>query len=226
MRSIPTGCSKLDELLGGGIPLGKLTLLYGEAGSGKTTLALQASASAARMGFKVLYLDCDRRIPIERLKTLVQNDFEEISEHIIVSRPESFLEQSLILESLSRMVSRDVGLIVVDSITSLYREAVSVEEPFTVNWEFNRQIAFLKESAVTKNVAVLAVSQVRAVIEGEGVEPVARRIMSYWSDVILAFSRTGRPGFILCEVKKGGTPGRFYARISDKGLTYMEDSST
>lgn len=226
VQSIPTGCSKLDELLGGGIPLGKFTLLYGEAGSGKTTVALQTSVSAARMGFKVLYLDCDRRIPVERLKTFAQKDFEEISKHIIVSRPENFLEQSLILGSLPTMISRDVGLVVVDSITSLYREAVSVEEPFTVNWEFNRQIALLKESAITKNIAVLAISQVRAVIEGGGMEPVARRIMFYWSDVILAFSRTGRPGVVLCEVRKGGIPGRFYARISDRGLTYAKDSFT
>lgn len=225
VQSIPTGCSKLDELLGGGIPLGKLTLLYGEAGSGKTTIALQTSISAARMGFKVLYLDCDKRIPVERLKTFAKKDFDEISRRILVSRPESFSEQSLIVESLPRMVSRDVGLIVVDSITSLYREAISLEEPFTVNWEFNRQIALLKEFAITRYVAVLAISQVRTAIETGGVEPVARRIMVYWSDAILAFSRTDRPGVILCEVKKGGLPGRFYAVISDEGLIDTGDSS-
>lgn len=219
---IPTGCSKLDELLGGGIPLGRLTLIYGEAGSGKTTIALQASVSAARMGFKVLYLDCDRRIPVERLKAIAQEDFDEVSKRIIVSRPESFSEQTRIVESLSRIAPRDLGLVVVDSVTSLYREAISIGEPFTLNWEFNRQIAFLKEFAITRDIAVLAVSQVRAVIEGGGVEPVARRIMVYWSDIVVEFSRTGRPGVILCVVRKGGSQGRFYAYISDQGLTCIE----
>lgn len=219
---IPTGCSKLDELLGGGIPLGRLTLIYGEAGSGKTTIALQASVSAARMGFKVLYLDCDRRIPVERLKAFAQKDFDEVSSRVIVSRPESFSEQTMIIESLPRIIPKGLGLVVVDSITSLYREAISIGEPFTLNWEFNRQIALLKESAITRNIAVLIVSQVRAAIESGGVEPVARRIMVYWSDIVVELSRTGRPGVVLCVVRKGGTPGRFYAYISDRGLTYTE----
>ncbi|MEM4461439.1 MAG: ATPase domain-containing protein [Candidatus Bathyarchaeia archaeon] len=218
LKFIPTGCSKLDELLGGGIPIGRLTLIYGEASSGKTTIALQVSVSAARIGLKVLYMDCDNSLRIERLRAIAKEDFNDLSKRIIVSRPESFIEQSLIIGSLPRVISRDVGLVVVDSITNLYREAISLEEPFTVNWEFNRQIAFLKESAITKDVAVLAISQVRSVLETGGIEPVSRRIMLYWPDIVIALSKTTRPGIILCEVKKGGILGKFYAHISDQGL--------
>ncbi|MBS7642795.1 MAG: ATPase domain-containing protein [Candidatus Bathyarchaeia archaeon] len=218
LQFIPTGCSKLDELLGGGIPIGRLTLIYGEASSGKTTIALQVSVSAARIGLKVLYMDCDNSLRIERLRAITKEDFDNLSKRIIVSRPESFIEQSLIIGSLPRIISRDVGLVVVDSITNLYREAISLEEPFTVNWEFNRQIALLKESAITKNIAVLAISQVRSVLETGGIEPVSRRIMLYWPDIVITLSKTTRPGIILCEVKKGGVPGKFYAHISDQGL--------
>lgn len=218
LQFISTGCSKLDELLGGGIPIGRLTLIYGEAGSGKTTIALQVSVSAARIGLKVLYVDCDHSLRIERFRAIIQENFDDLSKRIIVSRPESFIEQSLIIGSLPRIISRDIGLVVVDSITNLYREAISLEEPFTVNWEFNRQIAFLKESAITRNVAVLAISQVRSVLETGGIEPVSRRIMLYWPDIVIALSKTDRPRVILCEIKKGGILGKFYAHISDQGL--------
>ncbi len=47
--TVPSGVSRLDALLGGGIDRGTATLLVGPAGSGKSTIALQyASAAAAR----------------------------------------------------------------------------------------------------------------------------------------------------------------------------------
>ena len=43
MDHVPTGCRALDELLGGGVETGCITLLYGEAGSGKTNVVLQVA---------------------------------------------------------------------------------------------------------------------------------------------------------------------------------------
>jgi len=40
---IPTGCPPIDELLGGGFRFGEVSLVYGEASTGKTTLALSLS---------------------------------------------------------------------------------------------------------------------------------------------------------------------------------------
>jgi circadian clock protein KaiC len=47
---IPSGVTKLDTLLGGGIDRGTSTLLMGPPGSGKSTIALQYAASAAERG--------------------------------------------------------------------------------------------------------------------------------------------------------------------------------
>lgn len=59
--AIPTlrsdsGCSGLNDILGGGLPRGHVYLLEGEPGTGKTTLALQFAASGVREGEKVLYI--------------------------------------------------------------------------------------------------------------------------------------------------------------------------
>jgi circadian clock protein KaiC len=61
-KSAPTlircglGCSGLDDVLGGGLPVGHLYLVEGEPGTGKTTLALQFMAEGIKRGEKVLYI--------------------------------------------------------------------------------------------------------------------------------------------------------------------------
>ena len=51
-----SGCPGLDEVLGGGLPVGHVYLLEGEPGMGKTTMALQFAAEGIRNGEKVLYI--------------------------------------------------------------------------------------------------------------------------------------------------------------------------
>jgi circadian clock protein KaiC len=46
---VPTGIEGLDEILNGGLPKGRTTLLTGGAGSGKTVLALQTLVNGARL---------------------------------------------------------------------------------------------------------------------------------------------------------------------------------
>ena len=68
LARLPTGCPSLDELLGGGVEAGALTLVYGEPGSGKTSLALQLSREVLASGGKsVLFIDTEG-LSAERLE--------------------------------------------------------------------------------------------------------------------------------------------------------------
>jgi circadian clock protein KaiC len=51
-----SGCEGLDDVLGGGLPVGHFYLIEGEPGTGKTTLALQFMAEGLKRGEKVLYV--------------------------------------------------------------------------------------------------------------------------------------------------------------------------
>jgi DNA repair protein RadA/Sms len=54
-----TGLTELDRVLGGGLVAGSATLLGGEPGIGKSTLALQVAAETARRGRRVLYVSAE-----------------------------------------------------------------------------------------------------------------------------------------------------------------------
>jgi DNA repair protein RadA/Sms len=59
-----TGIPEFDRVLGGGLVRGSLVLLGGEPGIGKSTLLLQAAASLAESGAKVLYV-CGEESPAQ-----------------------------------------------------------------------------------------------------------------------------------------------------------------
>ena len=52
----PTGIAELDRVLGGGLVPASAILVGGDPGIGKSTLLLQAAASLARAGRRVLYI--------------------------------------------------------------------------------------------------------------------------------------------------------------------------
>ncbi len=182
---------------------GGTILLYGEAETGKTTLAMQCAVNCARMGYKTLYVDCDGTFSPERLSQIVSQDFEEISESLILIKPVNFKEQIKIVDNLEKYVSKRFGLIVFDTVTSLYRsELAGKKKTFNLNRELNRQIAVLSQIAKALEVSVLLLSQVRSVVGVTDIEPVATRVLKFWSNSVISLARTGRHNIIRASVEK------------------------
>jgi len=206
-RWIPTGCLSLDRALEGGLPPGGLTLLYGEAETGKSSLALQCTVNSARMGYKTFFVDSDGAFSPERLAQIAPQDVEKVSEAIIIVKPLTFDEQAGIVNDLDRYVGKGFSLIVFDTITSLYRsELRDKEEAFRLNRELNRQVATLAQLAKTLEISVLLNSQVRSVIEsGEfSIEPVATRVLKFWSTAVVNLTRISQRKIIKATVEKSG----------------------
>ncbi len=219
---VPTGCISLDKLLGGGFPAGTVSLVYGEAETGKTSLALQCAVNCARRGYKSLFIDADGTLSSERLSQIAEYDYEEISPLIIVMRPTTFQEQVKSFDNLEKIITRKFGLIIVDTITSLYRVGLdNPKEAFASNRELNRQLAVLTQIAKTCEVAVIVVSQVRSVPLGEKIEmkPVATRVLNYWSEVVLDMKQTGQTRVIKVLREK-------HPKIKGLGSCYVKIEST
>jgi len=212
----------LDRALDGGLPPGEIVLVYGEAETGKTSLAIQCAVNSARMGFKTLYVDCEGAFTPERLSQIAFSDIEEVSGMIILLRPSSFQEQIEIIDNLEKFVNRRFGLIVFDTITSLYRsELTNKKKTFNLNRELNRQVATLMQTARTIPLSVLLLSQVRSLMREFDFAPVATRILKFWSSSVVKLSRTGRRNVIRGLVEKGSGKERrssFFLSIEDDGI--------
>ncbi len=225
LKKIPTDCRVIDEILEGGIPFESVSLVYGEAETGKTTLATQCAINCARQGYKVLFVDCDSTFSIRRLSQIASENFKKIAELVILMKPDNFREQTIVVDQLTEFVTKNFGLIVVDTITSLYRAKVSEspEKTFELNRELNRQMALLAQIAKTQKIAVLITSQVRSAFNETpvSIEPVATRVLKFWADTIIVMKPTANSQIIkaiLEKSPKGVRPLTCHLKIKETGL--------
>jgi recombination protein RecA len=112
---IPTGSIALDISLGvGGIPLRRITTIFGPESSAKTSLCLSMSKEAMKLGYNVLYIDVENSLDHSYIKALI-GDFD--ASKFVMVQPET-AEQSM--DICERGInSHEFGLIILDSIGAL-----------------------------------------------------------------------------------------------------------
>ena len=92
----------MDSLLGGGIETDTITEVYGEAGSGKTNMAMLLTKSCALQGKKVIYIDTEG-ISIARLQQISGDDFERVMDELMHTQPYSMREQERAVKQAMKM---------------------------------------------------------------------------------------------------------------------------
>ena len=185
---VSTGLRKLDDLLGGGVKSGTLTLIYGDEKSGKTSLGLSICASAIMEGLTAAFIDCGGRLhPARVLQVLETTGINR--EKFMLAYVETFLQQE---ETIIKMLDNPLSkVIVLDDITYQHRVAMmgDVREDMPIFKRLAFQVAALKESTMTKNLTVIIIGQVHALPGREESRPVAQRILTHWSDAVIRVSR-------------------------------------
>lgn len=225
-QKIPTGCRFVDRFLGGGMPSASVALVYGEAETGKTTFVMQCAVNCARLGYKTLFVDCDGTFSTRRLCQIASDKDKEAAELIILMRPNDFKEQSLVIDNLSEYITKNFGMVIIDTITSLYRLRIaeSPSKTFELNREMNRQLAVLAQIAKTQKVAVLVTSQVYSVLDEfpVSIEPVATRVLRFWADLVIAMKPTQTPQAVTVVLEKNPAklpPATFELKILETGIS-------
>jgi DNA repair protein RadB len=175
-------------------------------------------------GYKTIFIDMDGTFSTRRLAQIASDNLEEIAERIILVRPKDFEEQALAIDQLEDYLTEKVGLIVLDTVTSLYRAELSQssKQTFKLNRELNRQLGKLAQIAKTRKISVLMTSQVHALF-GQNtmiLEPVATRVLKFWADTVIALKHTLRHNFIKLTVEKNPNKRTFqcYVEIGKEGL--------
>ena len=187
MNRLPLGCQSLDVLLGGGLESGIITRVYGEAGSGKTNLCLQAARQCIRSGKKVAYIDTEG-VSVERIRQICTDcDYKKILQDILFFTPISFdAQEKMICDAIE---SKGIGLIIVDTITMLYRLSLEEDRESAIR-SFTRQITNLQVAARQKDLFVIVTEQVYTDKAGE-IKPFTNRDAEHMAKTILRLDRKG-----------------------------------
>lgn len=190
MDKTSTGIAFLDTFLEGGYETNVVTTLYGPSGSGKTNLCLLAALDVVKQGKKVLFLDTEGGISVERITQLCEN-YEEILPRMIFFNSYTFEDQKEIIAQLRELTNERIGLIVVDSISMLYRvELGKNNDVYDVNAALGQQIAILVEITRRKHIPVLVTTQVYSDFDNRNtVKMVGGDLLKYGSKCLLELQK-------------------------------------
>ena len=189
MAHLPIGAASLDDLLGGGLETGAITLLFGEAGSGKTNICLQVARNVALTDKKVVYIDTEG-VSLERLQQIAGEVYEEVMKNVLFFEPHSFDEQEKFVDKAVRLAesSLEVGVIILDSATIHYRLTRNDEER-GIRKSLSPQLAKLLAVARTKDIPVLLTSQVYTDIEKGTFEPLGGHVLLHNAKAIIRLDK-------------------------------------
>ena len=197
-----TGSHDINQFLQGGYENGVITLFYGPAASGKSNFVTLAACHNAKKDKKIIFIDTEGSFSIDRIKQISGNLPEFILKNIVILKPTTFQEQNQSFLKLLKELkqSENIGLIIVDSMTMLYRLELAdarkkgIEEIQKVNTDLIKQIKALHEIARKRNIPILVTSQIYSGFLSEEdwlagkqaqANVVGGDILKYWSKCII-----------------------------------------
>lgn len=184
---IDSGAGFLNKLLEGGYENDVITTIYGPPGSGKTNFCLLAMKGISK---KIMYVDTEGSFSLSRFMQICP-DYEDILKRTIFLTPTTYAEQKESFEILRKTISEDFGLIIVDSIASLYRLEIAASNDITnVNRELGIHMALLTEIARKKKIPIIITNQVYSDFDDrEKIKTVGGDIVRYWSRALIELQK-------------------------------------
>ncbi|MEM0231973.1 MAG: ATPase domain-containing protein [Candidatus Methanomethyliaceae archaeon] len=189
-KKLSTGCKELDNIINGGFSAGEVCLIFGERGSGKTTLVFQTIIKAAINGNKSLLIFTEPYVALKRLEEIAKEKWMEINERILISTIKSFQDQELLIDNLE-LIMEDIKIFAFDSITSYYRLALKERsnENIILNKKLNRELALIKYLTMKRNLFTILTSDITSPSGKLQYQPIAAKILTYWCDKILKIEK-------------------------------------
>ena len=229
MAKVSTGSRDLDMWLQGGYDNDTITTIYGPPGTGKTNLCILAAVYQAMIGNKVIYIDTEGGFSVDRLNQIAGSG--EIMKNILMLRATTFWEQREVFNRLLSEIRKSVSLIVVDSISMLYRLELgfanqkSKEKALSVNRALGRQLRILTEISRKKNIPILVTNQVYSDFVKEGmplekkVHMVGGDILKYWSKCLIELQKEDKKRKAILRKHRSLPEKEMSFLITEKGIS-------
>jgi recombination protein RecA len=214
---ISTRCPELDEALGerGGIPQGRLTVLTGGDGSGKTTAALHLAAETQAMKGLAVYCDKEHKLDLDYAQALGVD-----VENMPISQPDHLEGVLAVMESWTELAKEwraEMGAEVpVTFILDSTNSAITKAE-FEGDWDdvtvgsqsrvFSSKLPKLVAMAQRNNITLLFIGQVRekiGVMYGKKTDISGGKSLKHHACCIVEFVRTGSKSVGGSKDKKSG----------------------
>jgi DNA repair protein RadB len=208
----------MDELLGGGVERETITQIYGGSGTGKTSICLLLSFTTAKNGGKAVYIDTEG-LSRERVRQIFV-DKEKLN-RIFLFDVIDFKQQSSTIREVGRLCrSEQIDLIVVDSITALYRsELEDVDRQLLMKRELTSQITFLLGLARKHSLAVVVTNQMFTDIKNGVDKPLGGPTLDHLSKTIVGIEKAdGERVATLVKHRSIPEGRRCRFRITDRGI--------
>ncbi|MES2664824.1 MAG: DNA repair protein RadA [Pseudomonadota bacterium] len=166
-----SGIDELDRVLGGGLVQASAILVGGDPGIGKSTLLLQAAASFARMGLKVLYISGEEASAQVRMRA------QRLG---LTDAPVALGAETNLRDILTTLDTERPALAIIDSIQTMWLDSVEAAPGSVsqVRAAAHELVAFAKR----KGVAIILVGHVTK--DGQIAGP---RVVEHMVDTVLYF---------------------------------------
>lgn len=187
----------------------EIALLYGEAGSGKTTFALQAAISIMENKGKVLFFDTEQGFSPERFRQLYNGKEHNYADHFVRIPLAGFQEQYHAITKFA-VHTEKFQLLVVDTLGNHYRREVK-ENALAANRVMDRHLRVLYE--ISKHIPVLLTNQVYSNVENGEIVSVGGKMVLKWCSKVVELQRDPR-----VMVMKKPYDKRISFTIADCGL--------
>jgi len=205
---IKTGISGLNQQIKGYKP--EVTMIYGGAATGKTTLCMMLALDLANKGDKVIFMDSENGFSVERANQ-IKNNFKYMAHNIFLFRIKNFKEQTNFFENLPRLVKGgDFSAIIIDTIGMHYRKALK-DDSYSANKEINKEFDFLKQ--LSDKVPVIVTNQIYSKLNGQD-SPVGGEMVKKLSDCVMELKKNDKREL---EIKKPINK-RIHFEIKEEGI--------
>ena len=169
---IKTGTEELDRVLGGGIVVGSVTLIGGDPGIGKSTLALQAGCALSSQGHKVLYVSGEESIKQTKMRA---------DRLATKSKSQLYIVNQIDLNSIIEYINQiKPEIVIIDSIQVVYQPEIT-SSPGSVS-QVRECAAILTHFAKSQGIALFIIGHVTK--EGMLAGP---RVLEHIVDTVLYF---------------------------------------